>query len=102
MPEPMDASVSANQVALNVRVPAQAEVLVEGKKTEQTGMVRRFVSPPLTPGRTYTYNLKAKWTDNGREVVEARTLDVQAGDWLNVDFMAPAQGPMPRRGILRR
>jgi uncharacterized protein (TIGR03000 family) len=57
------------------------------------GSVREFESPPLVPGRTYTYEVHARWVGaNCREVVRNRTLTVRAGDRLEVDLnAAPAQ-----------
>jgi uncharacterized protein (TIGR03000 family) len=73
-----------------VKVPADAEVWFGSGKTRQTGELREFVSPELEPGRDYTYEVKARWTENGKEVVRTRTFDVSAGAWLVVDFTRPA------------
>jgi uncharacterized protein (TIGR03000 family) len=48
-------------VYLNVQVPADAEVWIDGAKTTQMGANRRFASPPLTPGKNYTYEVTATW-----------------------------------------
>ena len=57
-------SVSAidNAAMMEIRVPANAEVWVEGDKTSQTGAVRHFVSPTLQTGKTFTYDIRARWT----------------------------------------
>jgi uncharacterized protein (TIGR03000 family) len=80
------ASENPNAVMLEVRVPENAQVWVAGDKTNQTGAVRHFVSPPLEAG-TYTYEIRARWTDaTGKSVERTKTLDVQAGSRLGVDF----------------
>jgi uncharacterized protein (TIGR03000 family) len=75
---------------VNVRLPADAKLYFEGIPMEQTGPERHFVTPPLTPGRNYQYDVRAVWTDNqGREVVQDRKVPVHAGDRLTIDFLAP-------------
>jgi uncharacterized protein (TIGR03000 family) len=87
-----DMQSSQNTVMLDVNVPANAEVFVEGQKTTQTGSRRMFVSPPLTPGRSYTYDIRARWMQNGREVDQTRHVRVQTGQRTRVDFMRGMQG----------
>jgi hypothetical protein len=38
-------------VTLEVYVPEDARLFIEGKDTRSTGPCRRFVSPPLVPGK---------------------------------------------------
>jgi uncharacterized protein (TIGR03000 family) len=90
-PETARSSMQPNQVSLEVRVPADAEIFVEGEKTAQKGTLRRFVSPPITPGTRYTYEIKAKWMEGGREVDRTRKVDVRAGDRLRVDLTKPSE-----------
>ena len=73
-----------------VRAPADAEVWFGAGKTRQTGAVREFVSPPLVPGQEYTYEVRARWTEGGREVVQTRRIDVSAGSRKVMDFTRPA------------
>ena len=86
---------------VEVRVPADADVWLGAGKTRQTGAVRQFVSPPLAPGQEYTYEVRARWTEGGKEVVQTRRLDVRAGSWKGVDFTRPApevvEPPKPAR-----
>jgi uncharacterized protein (TIGR03000 family) len=72
---------------VNVRVPTRdAQVWIEGKKTQQQGTWREFVSPPLDPSKSYTYDVRARWTENGREVERTETVPVHANDVATVDF----------------
>jgi uncharacterized protein (TIGR03000 family) len=94
-------SSSADPTAhVRVRVPAGAEVWFGQGKTQQTGAVREFVSPALTPGKEYTYDIKARWTEGGQEVVRTQRLDVAAGAWKTVDFTRPPaeqlEAPKPK------
>jgi uncharacterized protein (TIGR03000 family) len=83
-----EAMLRNGSVLLNVSVPANAEIWFNGAKTVQSGSRRQFVSPPLTAGRDYFYDVKVKWTKDGKEVVQNRQINVHAGDVLNVAFNA--------------
>ncbi|HTU21922.1 MAG TPA: TIGR03000 domain-containing protein [Gemmataceae bacterium] len=83
-------------------VPEDAEVWFDGKKTRQTGSHRTFWSPVLTPGKTYSYKVKARWLENGRSVEQTRTIDVSANCISRVDFAKPKREPIaPHRGNLQ-
>jgi uncharacterized protein (TIGR03000 family) len=89
---PDDPALQPSDVArLEVRVPAQAEVLLDGSKTKQTGTTRTFVSSPMAPGQEYSYEVRARWTQGGREVEEARNVTLRAGSQVTVEFPAPAR-----------
>jgi uncharacterized protein (TIGR03000 family) len=75
---------------LLVLVPENAELWFNGTKTTQTGPQREFVSPALTPGKHYSYEIKARWQENDKTVEQVRTVHVQANDWQTVDFTKPA------------
>ncbi len=78
-----------NAARLRLMVPANAQVWVDGKLTGQTGPNRVFESPALNPGRSYVYEVKARWRDRyGNEVTRSRTVDVGAGSDVIVDFLA--------------
>lgn len=70
-------------------VPENAELWFNGTKSKQTGPQREFVSPALTPGKRYSYDIKAQWTENGKTVEQTRTAHVQANTWQTLDFTKP-------------
>ena len=75
---------------LSVRVPdANADVWLDKVETKQRGAVRSFESPPLEAGKTYRYEVVARWTENGRERAESRTVVGKAGETVAVDFTIP-------------
>jgi len=88
------ASASPTQVALDIRVPSSAEVSVNGDKISATGTMRTFTSDNLTAGQTYEYKVKAKWTENGKEVVRERTVKAVPGQRTTVDLTRSTQ-PSP-------
>jgi uncharacterized protein (TIGR03000 family) len=80
------------QVWVNVRVHPEAELWFNGAKTTQMGPERQFVTPPLQPGKNYSYEVTAQWMENGQVVKRSQTLnfDGQAQNQLTVDFMNQA------------
>jgi uncharacterized protein (TIGR03000 family) len=79
---------------LEIKVPsADSDVWFQGERTSHTGVLRQFKSPPLVPGRTYTYDVMALWGDGGRDTKEVRKVPVKAGDRITVDFTVPAAPP---------
>jgi len=86
-----------NAARLEVKVPANAEVWFDGAKTNQGGTDRFFVSPPLNPGQTYSYDIRARWMDNGREVDRTQHVDVRPGENQVVDFSASGSRIQDRR-----
>jgi len=75
---------------IQVRVPGNAQVWIEGEQTTRTGPAREFVSPRLAPGKDYQYEVKARWTENGRTVDQVRSATVRANQTTVVDFTQPA------------
>jgi uncharacterized protein (TIGR03000 family) len=99
-PPPSPGNVTA-PAALRVLVPANAELWIGESPTAQRGAERQFVSPPLEGGRNLVYELRARWTQQGRAVERTRAVRVFPGDRVTVDFlMPPSEGealPAPRR-----
>lgn len=69
-----------------LRVPTNAEVWVDGVKTKQSGATRYFFSPPLTPGRQYSYSLRIRWKKDGKPVEETQRVLVHSGATIRRDF----------------
>jgi len=71
---------------LTVTLPADARLTVDGTPTSTTSAVRTFVTPNLTPGKTFTYTMKAEYMKNGEPVSEEKVVKVQAGKETRVSF----------------
>ena len=83
---PDTASAQADPTAhVTVRVPANAELWFDDSTTTSRGPVREFRSPLLTPGR-YTYEIRARWTENGRAITQTQKVAVSPGAHITVDF----------------
>src|SRR5262249_9914799 len=75
-----------NTAHIRLIVPEGAKVWFGNSATTQTGRVRLFDSPPLTPGKDYTYDVKATWSEDGKEVTRTRRVDVRANASTTVDL----------------
>ncbi len=75
-----------NKAHIWLRVPESAEIWVNGVKTKQTGESRYFFSPPLTPGKKYSYQIRLRWLRNGKPVEETQRILIQAGLTIRRDF----------------
>jgi uncharacterized protein (TIGR03000 family) len=89
-PDPPD--LDFNNVEVSIRVPENADIWFDGLKTRQKGTLRDFASPPLDPDGKYTYEIKARWVENGREVTRIRKVDVVAGDRILLNLKKPSVG----------
>ncbi len=76
-----------DRAVIRVTVPAGAKVWFEETLTQLTGTNRVFYSPPLTRDKTFSYSVRALWTENGREVTRKKRLLVRAGQTVTINFM---------------
>ncbi len=82
-------------VQLEVWVPENARLFVEGQETRAKGAMRLFESPPLPAGK-YTYTLKAVVAGPKGDQVIARQVEVRPGDFEMVDLRPrPAGARIP-------
>jgi uncharacterized protein (TIGR03000 family) len=71
---------------VTVRVPADAVIWFDETRMTSTGSAREYQSPPLTPGNRYTYEIRARWNENGQPVSQTQQVVVTAGGHFNVTF----------------
>jgi uncharacterized protein (TIGR03000 family) len=81
LPAPGDeeADDDESMAVLEVEVPEDAQVFVNGRATTSTGTHRRFVSRGLEPGFSYTYDIRVVGVVDGETVSETKTVRVTAG-----------------------
>jgi uncharacterized protein (TIGR03000 family) len=92
-PELQAVPVNDPRAFIQVRVPAAAEIWFDGDKTSQSGAVRDFVSPALQTGRSFTYEIRARWTDDSGKVIDkTKQVKVEAGKQSTADFLSPDAG----------
>lgn len=93
-PVPREATAEERQPAtLVVRLPADATLTIDADPTEQRGEVRTLRTPPLRPGRSYSYTFVATWDDNGRTQRRERLVRFRAGERVEVDLRPAAVPP---------
>jgi uncharacterized protein (TIGR03000 family) len=67
-----------------------ATLTIEGAPTKMTGGSRLFVTPPLQPGRKYSYKLQAVWEPNNyTHIYRTKEVTFDAGAEVEVDFNQP-------------
>src|SRR5262249_27039038 len=74
-------------ITITVRLPADAVLEIDGYKTESTGTLCTFQTPPLGAGKESSYTLKA--TSKGKEVT--RKIDIAHGAKNSFDLRAEFQ-----------
>jgi uncharacterized protein (TIGR03000 family) len=82
------------EVQIFVVDPA-AEIWFNGVKMEQTGQERELLTPELTPGKSYTYEVRARWTQNGKQYERTRSITVRAGEQIGLTFAIDQQETLP-------
>jgi uncharacterized protein (TIGR03000 family) len=82
------ATTSNDQALIEVRCPADAQISFDGEETRQRGSDRLFTSPSLEPGKRYHYDVKARWNQDGRTEEKTRTVHIEAGRRVTVDFLS--------------
>jgi uncharacterized protein (TIGR03000 family) len=73
-----------------VSLPGDASLTFDSYKTSSTSGRRVFTSPALTPGKIYSYTLKAQIMRDSKPVTVTREVEVRAGQEtiVNLDFPA--------------
>lgn len=80
-------------VTLEIYLPEDARLFIEGQEKQFKAPMCRFVSPPLPPGK-YTYTIKAILPGpNGSRTVTER-LDIRPGDFESIDLREPGKRPI--------
>ncbi|HYV39426.1 MAG TPA: TIGR03000 domain-containing protein [Gemmataceae bacterium] len=82
----VDQAQMNNTASIQVVCPPNAELWFNGVKTQQTGAVRYFATPPLS-GSTNSYEIRASWTDSsGAPVTQVRNINVTPNQQSVVNF----------------
>jgi uncharacterized protein (TIGR03000 family) len=83
------ATVQPHVAILVVRVPADARVYLDGRRTRTANKsVRTFVTPKLDGRSRYVYNVRAEITRNGQVRSASRRVVFHAGSRVNIAFPA--------------
>jgi uncharacterized protein (TIGR03000 family) len=85
-PYDLQTPLAATELRLSVRLPADALVWVNRAATTQTGGDREYITSDLEPGKTYVYEIKARWMENGKPVEKTKRVSVRSGERYVIDF----------------
>ncbi len=79
--------VAPNSLLLNVRVPADAVVYINGQRSGQTGTMRTFSTSDLEPGLNYTYEIRAEIPDGDKMITKTETVYATPGKMKDVTLL---------------
>jgi uncharacterized protein (TIGR03000 family) len=88
-----------DRACAQVNIPDPIGLLyIDGRLTETRGTARRIESPPLTPGATHTFRLRAAFQVGERLLIEEKDVVVRAGQTADVAFdgARATSVPLPR------
>ncbi len=73
-------------VLLTIDVPQDARVYVNGTLTKTAGTHRQYACSGLLPGNSYTYQVRAIVTRNGKELSDTQVVRFRAGETRDLAF----------------
>ncbi len=82
--DPASATPGMTRTTIVVHLPADATLIVDGKRTKSTSATRRFVSPPLEEDKGYHYIFKAERKRDGETITTTQRVEVRAGETRQV------------------
>jgi uncharacterized protein (TIGR03000 family) len=77
---PEEAPSAPAPATLKVRLPADAKLTINDRATQATSTTRTFVTPPLQPGKNFSYTLKAEVVRNGQTFTATEQVPLRAGE----------------------
>jgi uncharacterized protein (TIGR03000 family) len=85
------------EATLVVNLPANATLTVNNAPTTLTSSRRVFTTPPLQPGKSYYYTLRAEVFRDGQTQTVTRDVYVNAGRATTVTLDMPATTSLTSR-----
>ena len=81
-------SPTDSKAVLNLKLPSEADVYINGKLTRTPGAFRSFVSKRLTENRDYKYQVKAVLVKDGKKIIRSRLVTMRPGvnQTVELDF----------------
>lgn len=79
-----------------IKVQRKAELYVDDKRVPGKGTERTFTTPPLEPGKTYTYSVSSvRDPNNYTTIIRTRKVTVTAGGTTKLDLSGPDDPKQP-------
>jgi uncharacterized protein (TIGR03000 family) len=76
---PVAYMVPDQPATVEVHLPADAELYFDGHRTTKKGSDRVFHTPALEKGKSYHYDVRARWIEDGKVVEQTQRVGVYAG-----------------------
>src|SRR5947209_2685352 len=88
LPEPkkMPEKVKPTSATIEVSLPADATLTVDGKATQATGAARTFATPELAEGQVFYYTFTATVFREGKALTTTEQVAVKAGETTAVSL----------------
>lgn len=80
---------------LDLYVPKEAELYIQGKKMTQTGPERKLITPVLSAGQTNTYDIKVVWSEDGYDRSIVKTIVLTPGEHKSLTVIGKANSDKP-------
>jgi uncharacterized protein (TIGR03000 family) len=74
---------------IDVTLPADAQLTIDGQSTRSTSDHRLFITPPLEAGKTFHYTFSAKFVREGKTITVEQNVFVRAGRETFVSLDGP-------------
>lgn len=82
---------TADKAVVAVKLPADAVLYADGQLTRLTSSERTFLTPALTGGQRYQYDLKVEYVRDGQSITDSKKIFVKAGERTEVEFADKAE-----------
>lgn len=86
-----DPSPMATSATVSVTLPADSVVIVNGKRTQSTGVRRIYTASDMEYGRTYKWTIQAQFSQNGEAANVTREVYLRAGDNQSITLGNPQE-----------
>jgi uncharacterized protein (TIGR03000 family) len=85
---------------IDVTLPGDAQLTIDGQGTRSTSDHRLFVTPPLEAGKTFRYTFSAKFVREGKTITVEQNVFVRAGreTFVSLDLPGEAFAGSPLSG----
>jgi uncharacterized protein (TIGR03000 family) len=89
------ASPQAQPATIVVQLPADATLTIDGAPTKSTSSERSFISPPLEPGKAFSYTFEAQFVRGKQTIRVTEEVPIRAGanvvitlgqPWMSVGY----------------
>ena len=91
--EPPPISPEDSTIRLDLNVPEDASVFINGQETTSTGGMRFYVSRNLMRDTVYTYLIRTEVVRGGKSLSQTRSVQLQAGNSESLSFEFPQASP---------